>query len=65
MDQNCDLFYPLPEQKEAKRSEVKIALDIFRARLSDLPFGNLEKAAQEIFKILYKSNKIKLDSDER
>ncbi len=65
MDQNCDLFYPLPEQKEAKRSEVKLALDIFRARLSDLPFGNLEKAAQEIFKILYKSNKIKLNSDER
>jgi hypothetical protein len=65
MGQNCDLFFPLPEQKVANRSEIKLALDIFRNKLSNLPFGNQEKAAKEIFDILYKSNKIQLKGDDR
>lgn len=65
MGHNCNLFFPLPEQKEANRSEIKLVLEIFRKKLGDLPFGNQEKAAKEIFDILYKSNKIQLKSNER
>ncbi len=65
MGQDCDLFYPLPEQKEADRSETKIILDIFSNTLNDLPLGNQEQAAKEIFDILYKSNKIQLKGDDR
>ncbi len=65
MDQNCDLFFPLPEQKEASKSEIKIVFEIFRRTLNDLPFGNSEQAAKEIFDILYKSNKIQFKDDDR
>jgi hypothetical protein len=65
MDQNCDLIFPLPEQQDASRSEIKAALDIYKSTLSDLPYGNQEKAAKEIFEVLYKSNKVKLKNEDR
>jgi len=65
MGQNCDLYFPLPEHKKASQEEIKIALNIFSRTLDDLPFGDLEKAAKEIFDILYKSNKIWFKGEDR
>ncbi len=65
MDQNCDLFFPFPEQKEADRGEIKLILDIFNKTLNDLPWGNQENVAKAIFDILYKSNKIQFKCDDR
>ncbi len=65
MDQNCDLFFPLPKQKEASKSDIKIVFEIFRRTLKDLPFGNQEQAAKDVFDILYKSNKIQFEDGDR
>lgn len=65
MGHNCDLYFPLPEQKKASNEDIKVVLDIFRRTLNDLPFGDLEKAAKEIFDILYKSNKIEFKGEDR
>ena len=65
MDQNCDLYLPLPEQKKASKADIKVVLEIFSQTLSDLPLGNQEQAAKEIFDILFKSNKIRFKGEDR
>ena len=65
MRQSCDLIFPLPEQTDNSRGSRKARLERFRETMDNLPYGDQERAAQELFNILYKSNRMILKSDER
>ena len=65
MGQSCDLNFPLPEQKNVSKGRRREMLERCRVVLRDLPYGDQEQAAYELFNILYKSNKILFKADER
>jgi cyclic-di-GMP-binding protein len=65
MGQSCDLVFPLPEQTNNARGIKRSRLEIFRETLDNLPYGDLDRAAHDLFNILYKSNRMVLKSDER
>lgn len=65
MDQNCDLYFPLPEQTEVSKEGKKELIEGSRDRLKHLPFGDQRQATKEIFNILFKSNRSRLAFDER
>ncbi len=65
MGQSCDLNFPLPEQKSKNRGKRKLELERFRDILSNLPYGDQERAARELFNILHRFNRIQFSTDER
>jgi len=65
MGQCCDLYFPLPEQKSKNKGKRKLELDRFREILNNLPYGDLERAAHELFRILHRFNRIQFKTDER
>jgi len=65
MGQRCDLYFPLPEQKSKNKGKRKLELDRFREILNNLPYGDLERAAHELFNILHRFNRIQFKTDER
>ncbi len=65
MGQSCDLVFPLPEQTSNSRSSRKSRLEKFRETIDNLPYGDQERAAHDIFNVLYKSNRMTLKTVER
>ena len=65
MGLSCDLVFPLPPQTDDISGNKRSRLEIFRETLENLPFGDLERAAQELFNVLYKTNRMVLSQDER
>ncbi|MCP3672587.1 MAG: hypothetical protein GY814_19625 [Gammaproteobacteria bacterium] len=65
MGHSCGLNFPLPEQGNKSKGERRLELQHFKEVLADLPYGDQEKAAHELFVILNKSNRIVLKADER
>jgi cyclic-di-GMP-binding protein len=65
MGLSCDLVFPLPPQGDDISGNKRSRLEIFRETLENLPFGDMERAAQELFNVLYKTNRMVLSQDER
>lgn len=65
MGLSCDLVFPLPEQTRDSSGGKRSRLDVFRETLDNLPYGDLERAAHELFNVLYQSNRMTLGTDER
>jgi hypothetical protein len=65
MGLNCDLYFPLPVQKDKNKGQRKLELERFREVLNNLPYGDQERAAHELFNILHRANRIEFRSDER
>ncbi len=65
MGLSCDLVFPLPPQTDDRSVNKRSRLEIFRETLDNLPYGDLERAAQELFNVLYKTNRMVLSHDER
>jgi len=65
MGQSCDLYFPLPEQKNKNKGKRKLELERFGEILNNLPYGDQERAAHELFNIIHRSNRIVFSTDER
>ncbi len=65
MGQICGLNFPLPEQDSKGKGDRRVELQRFREILDDLPYGDQEQAAHELFNILFKLNRIVFTADER
>lgn len=65
MGLSCDLAFPLPEQIDDIRGRTKSKLESFREALANLPYGDLERAAHELFNVLYQSNRMAISPEER
>ncbi len=65
MGLSCDLVFPLPVQTDDRSGNKRSRLELFRETLDNLPYGDLERAAQELFNVLYKTNRMVLSQDER
>ncbi len=65
MGLGCDLYFPLPEQRNKNKGKKKLELERFGDILNNLPYGDQERAACELFNILHRSNRIVFGTDER
>ncbi len=65
MDKQCGLSFPLPDQLEIERGAKSELLEQVRDAMHQLPMGDLGRSANYVFKILHKTNGVRLTGDER